>query len=78
MQLLIFNGQMVKIKIIYSKISLINYFFLIPEIHMAAKETLSLAEKRFMSNSHEWQFDNAWQEMLNHATLKVRSIDNKT
>lgn len=24
-----------------------------------------------MSNSHEWQFDNAWQEMLNHATLKV-------
>lgn len=24
-----------------------------------------------MSNSHEWQFDNAWQEMLNHATIKV-------
>jgi hypothetical protein len=43
----------------------------IPEIHAAAKETVALAEERFMSNSHEWQFDNAWQEMLNHATLKV-------
>lgn len=41
------------------------------EIHAAAKETVALAEERFMSNSHEWQFDNAWQEMLNHATLKV-------
>lgn len=30
-----------------------------------------MAEQRFMSNSHEWQFDNAWQEMLNHATIKV-------
>lgn len=28
-----------------------------------------------MSNSHEWQFDNAWQEMLNHATLKVIVIN---
>lgn len=27
-----------------------------------------------MSNSHEWQFDNAWQEMLNHATLKVHCL----
>lgn len=42
------------------------------EIHAAAKETVALAEQRFMSNSHEWQFDNAWQEMLNHATIKVR------
>jgi SH3-domain binding protein 5 len=41
------------------------------EIHAAAKETVALAEERFMSNSHEWQFDGAWQEMLNHATLKV-------
>lgn len=41
------------------------------EIHAAAKETVALAEQRFMSNSHEWQFDNAWQEMLNHATQKV-------
>ncbi|XP_055595143.1 SH3 domain-binding protein 5 homolog isoform X1 [Uranotaenia lowii] len=41
------------------------------EIHAAAKETVALAEQRFMSNSHEWQFDNAWQEMLNHATIKV-------
>lgn len=28
-----------------------------------------------MSNSHEWQFDNAWQEMLNHATLKVMDAE---
>lgn len=43
-----------------------------PEIYAAAKETVALAEQRFMSNSHEWQFDNAWQEMLNHATIKVK------
>jgi SH3-domain binding protein 5 len=42
------------------------------EIHAAAKETVALAEQRFLSNSHEWQFDGAWQEMLNHATLKVQ------
>lgn len=58
------------------------YSFLVPflfhiEIHAAAKETVALAEKRFMSNSHEWQFDNAWQEMLNHATAKVMDAENK-
>lgn len=41
------------------------------EIHAAAKETVALAEERFMTNSHNWPFDNAWQEMLNHATNKV-------
>ncbi|XP_049540275.1 SH3 domain-binding protein 5 homolog isoform X2 [Anopheles darlingi] len=45
------------------------------EIHAAAKETVALAEQRFMSNSHEWQFDNAWQEMLNHATIKVMDAE---
>lgn len=50
-------------------------FFCITEIHAAAKETVALAEQRFMSNSHEWQFDNAWQEMLNHATLKVMDAE---
>lgn len=49
--------------------------FLILEIHAAAKETVALAEQRFMSNSHEWQFDNAWQEMLNHATQKVMDAE---
>lgn len=44
------------------------------EIHSAAKETVALAEERFMSNSHEWQFDQAWQDMLNHATLKVNVL----
>lgn len=46
-------------------------FSIFTEIYAAAKETVALAEQRFMSNSHEWQFDNAWQEMLNHATIKV-------
>lgn len=48
--------------------------FLFLEIHIAAKETVHLAEQRFMSNSHEWQFDQAWQDMLNHATLKVNAL----
>lgn len=50
-------------------------FVFFSEIHAAAKETVALAEQRFMSNSHEWQFDNAWQEMLNHATLKVMDAE---
>lgn len=54
----------------YLNVLLINLVNLL-EIHSAAKETVLLAEQRFMSNSHEWQFDNAWQEMLNHATIKV-------
>lgn len=53
--------------------SIRGWYFLLIEIHAAAKETVALAEHRFMSNQHEWQFDNAWQEMLNHATMKVRN-----
>lgn len=30
-----------------------------------------------MSNKDEWQFDNAWQEMLNHATIKVMDAENE-
>lgn len=41
------------------------------EIHQAAKETVALAETRFLSKQHEWKFDSAWQEMLNNAILKV-------
>ncbi len=44
-------------------------------IHAAAKETIALAEGRFLSNSGRWQFDNAWQEMLNHATIKVMEAE---
>lgn len=44
-------------------------------IHAAAKETIALAEQRFLSNSNEWEFDNAWQEMLNHATIKVMAAE---
>lgn len=40
-------------------------------VYAAAKETIALAEERFLSNSNDWEFDNAWQEMLNHATIKV-------
>nr|CAD7424559.1 unnamed protein product [Timema monikensis] len=47
------------------------------EIHQAAKETVALAEQRFVSKQHVWQFDNAWQEMLNHATLKVRDAEDQ-
>ncbi|XP_017888959.1 uncharacterized protein LOC108630281 isoform X2 [Ceratina calcarata] len=47
------------------------------EIHAAAKETVALAESRFMSHQHEWNFDQAWQDMLNHATLKVMDAENK-
>lgn len=34
-----------------------------------------MAEQRFLSKQHEWQFDNAWQEMLNHATIKVMEAE---
>ena len=44
-------------------------------VHAAAKETISLAEERFLDNRGEWQFDNAWQEMLNHATIKVMDAE---
>ncbi|XP_073970701.1 SH3 domain-binding protein 5 homolog isoform X2 [Rhodnius prolixus] len=44
-------------------------------IHQAAKETVALAEARFLSKQNEWQFDNAWQEMLNHATTKVTDAE---
>lgn len=36
---------------------------------------MALAEQRFLSKQHEWQFDNAWQEMLNHATIKVMEAE---
>ncbi len=44
-------------------------------LHAAAKETIALAEERFLSNQGDWQFDNAWQEMLNHATIKVMEAE---
>lgn len=56
---------------------IIFIYFKLIEIHQAAKETVALAEQRFLSKQHEWQFDNAWQEMLNHATIKVIQINIK-
>lgn len=38
---------------------------------------MALAEQRFLTNKNEWQFDNAWQEMLNHATIKVMEAENQ-
>jgi len=45
------------------------------DILAAAQETISLAEEKFLDNSGDWQFDNAWQEMLNHATIKVMDAE---
>jgi hypothetical protein len=50
----------------------VAYFLLVEGIHKAAKETIALAEQRFISHQHEWKFDNAWQEMLNQATMRVK------
>ncbi|CAL4117976.1 unnamed protein product, partial [Meganyctiphanes norvegica] len=45
-------------------------------LHAAAKETIALAEERFIKCKDEnWQFDSAWQEMLNHATIKVMEAE---
>lgn len=45
-------------------------------LHTAAKETIALAEERFIRCKDEhWQFDSAWQEMLNHATIKVMEAE---
>lgn len=41
------------------------------EVLRAAKETISLAEQRLLEENHR-HFDSAWQEVLNHATQRVR------
>lgn len=43
------------------------------EILRAAKETIALAEERLLEEDSR-QFDSAWQEMLNHATQRVRHM----
>lgn len=43
------------------------------EVLRAAKETISLAEQRLLEEDNR-QFDAAWQEMLNHATQRVRRV----
>ncbi|GBP86436.1 SH3 domain-binding protein 5 homolog [Eumeta japonica] len=47
------------------------------QLHAAAKETVSLAEQRFVSKQHEWQFDSNWQEVLNHAIIKVMDAEKR-
>ncbi|GAB6027167.1 hypothetical protein CHUAL_013921 [Chamberlinius hualienensis] len=46
-------------------------------LHSTAKETIMLAEQRFLSRQDEGQFDTTWQEMLNHATAKVLEADKR-
>ncbi|XP_065323896.1 SH3 domain-binding protein 5 homolog isoform X2 [Gordionus sp. m RMFG-2023] len=43
-------------------------------IHAAAKETIRLAEAKF-GECQDSRFDAAWQEMLNHATVKVNESE---
>ncbi|XP_061432394.1 LOW QUALITY PROTEIN: SH3 domain-binding protein 5 [Lethenteron reissneri] len=44
------------------------------EVLRAAKETIALAEERLLEQEDR-HFDSAWQEMLNHATLKVMKAE---
>lgn len=44
-------------------------------LHATAKHTIAIAEQKFLNKQGEWQFDSAWQEMLNHATAKVMEAD---
>ena len=55
------------------------YEFIFLAVHQAAKETIALAEERFsnfreIDNQSDRKFDSAWQEMLNHATMKVKLL----
>lgn len=40
-------------------------------VHKEARETISLAEKKFDAKKDDYEFDAAWQEMLNRETIKV-------
>ena len=43
------------------------------ELYRVAKETLSLAESKLLK-SDKREFDAAWQEYVNHATMKVGGV----
>ncbi len=50
----------------------VAYFLLVEGIHKADKETIAVAEHRsIISHQPELKFNNAWQEMLNQATVRV-------
>lgn len=40
-------------------------------VHKEARETIALAEKKFDCSNEDYEFDAAWQEMLNRETIKV-------
>ncbi|XP_014666790.1 PREDICTED: SH3 domain-binding protein 5-like [Priapulus caudatus] len=43
--------------------------------HQAAKETIYLAEQRLLNMNDKRVFDSAWQEMINHATMKLNEAE---
>ncbi len=43
------------------------------EVYRVAKETLSLAESKLLK-ADKREFDAAWQEYVNHATMKVTNF----
>ncbi|XP_063994620.1 SH3 domain-binding protein 5 homolog isoform X2 [Diachasmimorpha longicaudata] len=47
------------------------------EFHAAAKKNAASAEIRCMSSKQDVNFDQTWQDMLNHATTKVMNAANK-
>lgn len=40
-------------------------------VHKEARETIALADKKFNVKKEDYEFDAAWQEMLNRETMKV-------
>ncbi|XP_042901823.1 SH3 domain-binding protein 5 homolog [Parasteatoda tepidariorum] len=43
--------------------------------HKEARETIAMAEKKFDSKKDDYQFDAAWQEMLNRETIKLMNAE---
>ncbi|CAL1282501.1 unnamed protein product [Larinioides sclopetarius] len=44
-------------------------------VHKEARETIAMAEKKFDSQKEDYNFDAAWQEMLNRETIKLMNAE---
>ncbi|XP_054716549.1 SH3 domain-binding protein 5 homolog [Uloborus diversus] len=44
-------------------------------VHKETRETIAMAEKKFNSNKEDYEFDAAWQEMLNRETIKLMNAE---
>ncbi|XP_035209341.1 SH3 domain-binding protein 5 homolog isoform X2 [Stegodyphus dumicola] len=44
-------------------------------VHKEARETIAMAEKKFNSKKDDYEFDAAWQEMLNRETIKLMNAE---